>query len=189
MFARTERLLLRPGWREDAPALHAAIADEAIVRNLASAPWPYSLADAEAFLAREQPTYAQSCLIFRRTRGTPQLIGGVGFGAPPEFEFGYWIARPHWGLGYATEAARAMVANARDTLRLKTLTAGHFLDNPASGRVLEKVGFRPTGEIVRRYSAGRRAEAACKVYTLELAPQRPAAEEEMSLAKAFCEAA
>ena len=48
MFARTKRLLLRPGWAEDAPALAAAIADEKIVRNLATAPWPYRMRDAEA---------------------------------------------------------------------------------------------------------------------------------------------
>ena len=51
MFARTERLLLRPGWAEDAPELARAIADEQVVRNLATAPWPYRLEDAEAFLA------------------------------------------------------------------------------------------------------------------------------------------
>ena len=51
MFARTPRLLLRPGFPEDAPALAGAIADEAIVRNLATAPWPYRMRDAEAFLA------------------------------------------------------------------------------------------------------------------------------------------
>src|SRR4029453_3588759 len=51
MFARTERLLLRPGWAEDAPALARAIADEQVVRNLATAPWPFALEDAEAFLA------------------------------------------------------------------------------------------------------------------------------------------
>jgi len=51
MFARTDRLLLRPGWGEDAPMLARAIADAAVVRNLTSAPWPYGLPDAEAFLA------------------------------------------------------------------------------------------------------------------------------------------
>ena len=51
MFARTKRLLLRPGWAEDAAALAAAIADEKIVRNLATAPWPYRLDDALSFLA------------------------------------------------------------------------------------------------------------------------------------------
>ena len=51
MFARTPRLLLRPGFPEDAPALAAAIGDQAIVMNLPVVPWPYTLRDAEAFLA------------------------------------------------------------------------------------------------------------------------------------------
>jgi len=173
MFARTERLLLRPGWREDADALFQAIADEAIVRNLATAPWPYRPADAETFLKRERGARDAACLIFLRGEGAPRLVGGIGFG-PMEGrvgvrEFGYWIARPYWGRGFATEAGRALIANARDTLRLKRLDAGHFLDNPASGRVLEKLGFQATGRIVRRHSAGRDAEAECREFALELA--------------------
>ena len=66
----------------------------------------------------------------------------------------------------------ALIANARDTLRLKRLDAGHFLDNPASGRVLAKLGFRPTGRSSARYSAGRGAEAACREFVLELADER-----------------
>ncbi|TFI57495.1 N-acetyltransferase [Sphingomonas parva] len=169
MFARTERLALRPGWAEDAPALFAAVADEAIVRNLASAPWPYTLADAEAFLAAERCLTAPSMLIFRRTLGAPQLAGAIGFGRRPdgEMEFGYWIARPFWGLGYATEAGRAVIAMARDSLRLSRIQAGHFVDNPASGRVLQKLGFRSAG-VVQRYSAGRREAAPCREYELIL---------------------
>src|SRR3712207_964149 len=144
MFARTERLALRPGWAEDAPALFAAVADEAIVRNLASAPWPYTLADAEAFLATERDADAACMLIFRRTADAPELVGSIGFGRRPSgaIELGYWIARPHWGKGYATEAGRAAVAMARESLRVDKLVSGHFLDNPASGRVLEKIGFK-----------------------------------------------
>ena len=56
MFARTERLLLRPGWAEDAPALARAIADEAIVRNLATAPWPYGIDDARDKIAKDADT-------------------------------------------------------------------------------------------------------------------------------------
>lgn len=169
MFARTDRLLLRPGWAEDAPALAEAIADEGIVRNLASAPWPYRLADAEAFLATERGPDEAAFLIFRRTAGAPRLIGTAGFGRRPDgsTELGYFISRPHWGLGYATEAARAVIAIARDGLRLKRLHASHFLDNPASGRVLEKVGFRPTGVIAPRYSAGRSESAPCRLYELD----------------------
>jgi RimJ/RimL family protein N-acetyltransferase len=170
MFARTDRLLLRPGWTQDAPALYAAVADEAIVRNLASAPWPYTLADAEAFLATERPAATPSLLIFRRTLGAPQLAGAIGFGRRPddEIELGYWIARPFWGLGYATEACRAAIAMARDSLRLTRLQAGHFLDNPASGRVLDKLGFRPRG-VAPRFSAGRGAMAPCRELELTLA--------------------
>jgi RimJ/RimL family protein N-acetyltransferase len=178
MFARTERLLLRPGWREDAPALLHAIADERIVRNLATAPWPYSMADAEAFLTRERPAHTAACLIFLRTDGAPCLVGGIGFGRKPgeaELEFGYWIARPYWGRGIATEAGRALLDNARDSLRLPRLVAGHFTDNPASGRVLQKLGFRPTGVTRGRYSAGRDAIAPAKEFVLELAAGEAAA--------------
>ena len=169
MFARTERLLLRPGWREDAPALHKAIADECIVRNLARAPWPYAMVDAEAFLARDPAPDAPQCLIFLRTGGAPQLVGGIGFGPKEgEREFGYWIARPWWGQGFATEAGRALIANARDTLRIDRMKASHFLDNPASGRVLAKLGFRPTGVTRPRYSAARRAEVPCREFALDL---------------------
>ena len=181
MFARTDRLLLRPGWLEDAPALFEAIRDEGIVRNLASAPWPYTLEDAQAFLRTERAHGEPCFLIFRRTDGAPQLIGTVGFGRRPagETEFGYWIARAHWGRGYATEAGQAAIALARDSLRLSRLSAGHFLDNPASGRVLEKLGFRSTGTIALRYSAGRGDEAPCRLFELNLGDDA-AAEDERS---------
>ncbi len=146
MFARTERLLLRPGWAEDAPALADAIADEAIVRNLASAPWPYSLADAEAFLATQREAAAPCFLIFRRTLGPPQLAGTIGIGRKPNgaLELGYWIARHHWGRGYATEALSAALAHAR-SLGVGHAVAETFLDNAASQRVLAKAGFAPGG--------------------------------------------
>jgi RimJ/RimL family protein N-acetyltransferase len=171
MFARTERLLLRPGWAEDSPALFHAICDEGIIRNLASAPWPYRMEHAEAFLRTERGPTEPAFLVFRLTAGAPELIGSVGFGRRPsgEREFGYWIARPHWGRGYATEAGRAVLDLARDSLRLGTLHAGHFLDNPASGRVLEKLGFRPTGIVAPRYSAGRAGLAPCRLVKLDLA--------------------
>ena len=177
MFARTERLLLRPGWSQDAPALFEAIADERIVRNLATAPWPYRPEHAEAWLATERPVSEPSLLVFLRGAGAPELIGAVGFGRRPtgETEFGYWITRRHWGRGYATEAGRALLAAARHGLGVKRLDAGHFLDNPASGRVLEKLGFRPTGAIAPRFSAGRGEMAPCRLFELELEQEAEAA--------------
>lgn len=165
MFSRTERLLLRPGWPEDAPALHAAIADPAIVRNLATAPWPYALSDAEAFLSRGRNETLPEFLIFKRTHGAPRLVGACGISERENgaHELGYWIARPYWGLGFATEAADAVMRITRSA-RIRNVTASHFVDNPASGRVLCKVGFRPTGRMEKRRSRARDADANCVLF-------------------------
>jgi RimJ/RimL family protein N-acetyltransferase len=170
MFARTDRLLLRPGWIEDAPALFAAIADETVVRNLATAPWPYTLDHAAAFLATQRQRDEPSLLIFLRTEGPPKLIGTIGLARrrSGERDLGYWIARPHWNRGYATEAGEAVVRAARESLRLPRLAAGHFLDNPASGRVLEKLGFEPTGIVAPRLSCARDTEVPARLMRLVL---------------------
>ena len=170
MFARTDRLLLRPGWAEDAPALAQAIADEQIVRNLAVAPWPYGLKEAEAFLGAPKDPCLPSFLVFARTRAEPELVGACGLSRRPSgtVELGYWIARAHWNKGYATEAATQLVEIAR-TLGLRRLAAFHFLDNPASGRVLEKLGFLPTGIVGPRFSCGRGGEAPARQLALSLA--------------------
>ena len=169
MFARTERLLLRPGWAEDAPALAKAIADEMIVRNLSSAPWPFSLRDAEAFLAAPRDPVLPSLLVFERTDGEPVLVGSCGLGRRPSgaVELGYWISRGHWGRGFATEAGRALVDIAR-ALGIARLEASHFLDNPASGRVLEKLGFQPTGMVAPRLSCARGVEIPARYFRLQI---------------------
>lgn len=156
MFARTPRLLLRPGWPEDAAALTAAIADEAIVRNLARAPWPYGEGDARAFLDSWSDAPLPRFLMIQRTAATSRIIGCIGIDPDPEgqVELGYWIARPFWGLGFATEAGRHMVDLAR-ALGITALKAGHFIDNPASGAVLRKLGFRATGHVAMRASKAR----------------------------------
>lgn len=170
MFARTERLLLRPGWAEDAPALTAAIADEMIVRNLATAPWPYGLRDAEAFLAQARDPSMPSFLVFERTDGAPTLVGSCGLGRRPSgsVELGYWIARLFWGRGFATEAGTALIDIAR-TLGFTRLEGSHFLDNPASGRVLEKLGFEPLGITAPRMSCARGTAAQSRLLRLKLA--------------------
>lgn len=170
MFARTERLLLRPGWREDAPALVKAIGDHAVIRNLARAPWPYGPKDAEDFLSQPADGDLPRLLIFQRTAGAPRLVGGIGLhpdeaGRP---ELGYWIARAFWGLGFATEAGRAVIDMARRSLRLPHLVAGHAVDNPASANVLRKLGFRPTGRVAQRHSLGRAGPMECAEFTLNL---------------------
>jgi RimJ/RimL family protein N-acetyltransferase len=169
MFARTARLLLRPGFPEDAPALAAAIADETIVRNLATAPWPFRMRDAEAFLARPRDPVLPSLLIFERTSGAPRLVGSCGLGRRPSgaVEMGYWIARPYWGRGLATEACAALIEIAQ-ALGLGTLEGAHFLDNPASARVLEKLGFEPLGIIAPRHSCARGADVPARLMRLSI---------------------
>jgi RimJ/RimL family protein N-acetyltransferase len=172
MFAVTERLLLRPGWADDAPALTAAVANEKIARNLSQLPWPYAHSDALWFLTNVHGQGIPEFLIFTR-HGEPQLVGAVGLHSDPENadgapELGYWIAEAFWGQGYATEAARAVVQIARWTLKLKSLTSGYFTDNPASGRVLQKLGFRSTGKVVSRHSAGRGKDVPCVLLSLDL---------------------
>jgi RimJ/RimL family protein N-acetyltransferase len=169
MFARTERLLLRPGWAEDAPALARAIADEVIVRNLAKAPWPYGVADAAAGLAAATDPGLPRFLILERTDGAPRLVGSCSLHPRPSgaVEMGYWIARADWNRGFATEAGEALVAIAR-ALRLPRIEAAHFVDNPASGRVLEKLGFRDTGLTAPRHSCARGGEAMTRLFKLVL---------------------
>ena len=169
MFARTPRLLLRPGFPEDAPALAQAIGDELIVRNLSTAPWPYGIRDAEAFLASARDPVLPSFLVFERTAGAPRLIGSCGLGRRPSgaVEMGYWIARSHWGRGFATEACTALLGIAR-ALGLPQLEASHFIDNPASARVLDKLGFVSTGLIAPRMSCARGAEMPARLMRLRL---------------------
>ncbi len=139
----------------------AAIGDFAIVSRLARAPWPYTLADAEAFLAADHGSLP-NFLIFARTLGAPRLVGGIALDATEEgVELGYWIARSYWGLGFATEAGRAMMDIADNGLRLPTLRAGHFADNAASGRVLTKLGFQPTGTLSTRMCRARDMVVNC----------------------------
>jgi RimJ/RimL family protein N-acetyltransferase len=178
MFARTPRLLLRPGFPEDAPALALAIADEAIVRNLATAPWPYRMRDAEAFLASPRDPLLPAMLIFERTSGAPQLVGACGLGRRPSgaVEMGYWIATSHWGRGFATEASAALIEIAR-ALGLDQLHASHFIDNPASARVLDKLGFESTGLIALRMSCARGSESPARLMRLRVTEQAVVEEE------------
>lgn len=148
MFARTKRLTLRPAWPEDAERLATAIGHEAVATMLSRVPFPYGVADAHAFIATPRGLHDIAWLVFTHDGGYPSLVGGVGLWASGDaHEIGYWLTPDAWGRGYATEAARAVVETARDALPIHRIVARHRLDNPASARVLHKLGFRPTGRI------------------------------------------
>ncbi len=165
MFHRTERLFLRPAFSEDWEAILAGIgSDAAIARNLARAPWPYGEDAARSFAALPQNPRLPHFLVTLPGTG---VIGSAGMGEHHEQpEIGYWIARPYWGHGFATEAAGAVLRIAR-ALGHGRITAGHFADNPASGRVLRKIGFRPTGQIAKRHSLARGEKVDSVEYVLD----------------------
>lgn len=169
MFHRTERLLLRPAWPEDWEMILWGIGDERVVRNLAKAPWPYLPEHAREFAARGQdPRFPAFLLTLPEQQGS-RLVGCAGLGAKDDggAELGYWIARPYWGRGFATEGARGVLEVAR-LLGHCRIEGRHFLDNPASGKVLRKLGFTPTNQTGMLQSCGRREPSAAALYTIEL---------------------
>jgi RimJ/RimL family protein N-acetyltransferase len=166
VFHRTKRLFLRPAWPEDWEAVLGGIADEGVVRNLARAPWPYGPEEARAFAAMPQDLCRPHFLVVESASG--QVIGSAGLGDHHgAVEIGYWFARPFWGRGYATEAGRGLLAIAR-AIGHRRVCAGHFVDNPASGRVLRKLGFVPTGETGARNSLARGHAVQSIEYMLDL---------------------
>lgn len=170
MFIRSKRLFLRPGWPEDADELAPLIGEAAVARQLVGVPLPCSADDARAFLAL--PVVAllpQLCITLPSAAGT-RLVGGIGLRREHgEVTLDCWIGRPHWGRGYATEATRALLAQAR-LLGHRRIIAWQFVDNPASARVLAKAGFRPTGEARQRHSLARGGAALALTHSAILEP-------------------
>lgn len=172
MFARTKRLMLRPGWLEDAAALAKAIAHESVVTKLGRAPWPYTVEHAIEFLSRPTPAGEVRLLITELGAGEPRIIGCIGIHDDRDGpEFGYWLTPDAWGRGYATEAGKAVVEAARHALPMRRLAAGYFVENPASGRVLRKLGFRETGRREPRFCLARGHDVEAVRVELDLADQ------------------
>lgn len=145
----TERLLLRRPDESDVDAIVEGVGDWAVARRLARVPHPYRPSDARFFLEQIVPDEWVWAIT---THGNDELLGVVGLTpdtAAGTAELGYWLSRRHWGRGIVSEAARPVVSFGFDTLHLPVITSGYFEDNPASGRVLEKLGFVETGRAMR----------------------------------------
>lgn len=146
----TPRLRLRCPSLPDAPAIQQLAGDPAIAGTTMNIPHPYLDGLAEEWIREQQLELATgSGLALVLTRQCDdQLIGAIGLTIQTRHsraELGYWIGRPFWGKGYASEAARAVVAHAFNSLGLHRVHACHFCRNPASGRVLQKAGLRHEG--------------------------------------------
>lgn len=137
-------LLFRPLTEADVPALVDHAGDEEVARWTATIPFPFGEDDARDFLARGDRERAagtgEHFAIERREE--PGMVGCVGYMVRENaVEIGYWVARPSWGRGIATESVQAVAAHLFGRDGVEKLTAEVMHGNLASARVLEKAGF------------------------------------------------
>ncbi|MEU2949078.1 GNAT family N-acetyltransferase [Nocardiopsis alba] len=143
-----ERIRIRPFVPEDRDAAHEVYGDPEVMRYVAygKAASPEETAAMVADYIRHQEEHGYAFWAVEEI-STGRLIGDAGFEAREVgAEFGYTLARDRWGRGLATEAGRLCVTVAFDELSLPLLTGVVDPANPASARVLEKLGFTPVGE-------------------------------------------
>jgi RimJ/RimL family protein N-acetyltransferase len=154
---QTERLRLRTPRPADAPRITRFADDIDVARMTTRMPHPYQLSDAEGFLAQLHNPLSKDMAVFAIDAECEGLIGMIGFhwNEDDKPEMGYWLGKPFWGKGFATEAARAALKWAKTGWGRNVIYAGHFADNAASGAVLVKSGFLYTGDIKRLHSNAR----------------------------------
>ena len=147
---RTPRLVLRPLAANDAPTVQLLAGDRRVAEMTANIPHPYPDGAAEAWIASHGPAWAAGtgATWAIALAGTDELVGAVGLvidAQSAKASLGYWIGLPFWGRGYATEAAQEAVRFAFEVVDLNRVEATHLVRNPASGRVMEKLGMVPEG--------------------------------------------
>lgn len=147
----TDRILLRPWREEDAEALFRYASDPDVGPR---AGWsPHKSVGESLQVIREVFSNDHTWAI--ELRETGEAIGCMGYFTPGESnivigendaEIGYWVAKPFWNTGICTEALRLMIDYCFNVKGFECLWSDFFIDNPASGHVMEKCGFRDTGE-------------------------------------------
>jgi [ribosomal protein S5]-alanine N-acetyltransferase len=146
----TDRLHLRPFTLADAPIVQRLVGDRAIADTTLNIPHPYEEDMAKEWIVSHQPRFERgegvNFAIVRRE--DEALIGAIGLMVNPSHdraELGYWIGKEYWSQGYCTEAARAVLHYGFTAFNLNRIFAHHFSRNPASGRVMEKIGMKYEG--------------------------------------------
>ncbi len=146
----TTRLLLRPFTLTDAPDVHQLASEYEIAANTLRIPHPYELSMAEDWIAGQvQAAEEQRELTWAVVqREEKMLLGSIGLILFKEFEqaeLGYWIGKPYWNKGYASEAAKAVLEFGFKNLHFQRIHAHHLSRNPVSGKVLKKIGMQHEG--------------------------------------------
>lgn len=157
---KSPRLTYRPLAASDAARIAEFAGDWDVARMTARIPFPYS----EALAASWMENLDEDEFV-RVVELNGELIGAVGYvpASDGSVEIGYWIGRPWWGQGFATEAGTALVRHCFRVAKIPRLTCCHFVDNPASARVIAKLGFRLMGPSTAWCDA-RRGEMATLTY-------------------------
>jgi len=159
---------MRPPAPGDEDAITHHMSERDIVWHLGRAPYPYQLSDAEYWIQKAAKDRAAGReYAFVITTDEEGIIGSTGFNRAvgDVWEIGYWLAKDWWGQGLVTEAARGLLDWGRREHGIESFMAGHFSDNPASGKVLLKLGFDPVGEKLM-YGKARDARAPATRYVL-----------------------
>lgn len=149
---RTERLILRPFSLADAEEVHEIVSDREIAYNTAHIPHPYPEGMALEWIDRITSRWdtGESAVFAATLPEHGKIVGAIGLEIEPHHrraELGYWVARPFWNSGYATEGARAVVAFGFRELGLNRVSAHYYSRNPASGKVMEKIGMKYEGRM------------------------------------------
>ena len=161
----TERLTLRPLEARDRARLIKLANNWKVAKNLSKMPYPYTEAAADWWLGKQDELWASGQSVALAVTIDGELIGGIGVSVRDdrddgEWELGYWLGEAYWNRGYASEAALALRDRAFSALNLERIVAGHYADSHASGRILSKLGFRYTREVLR-HSLARGADVQC----------------------------
>lgn len=150
----TSRIVLRPWQDSDAATLYKWASDPDVGPRAGWAPHK-SIEESLEVIRTVFKDATNTWAI--ELKETGEAIGAMGYGPSCDCNLpardgeplaGYWVAKPYWNMGICTEALGLMIEHIRKTTKIKSLISGHFVDNPASGRVMEKCGFIPTGETV-----------------------------------------
>ena len=146
----TARLVLRAFAPADAEQVQRHLSDGRVAGNTLTIPHPYPVGAAEEFIASHAPAWAEAKrATWAMTRPDDgAIVGAIGLVLTrlhQRAEVGYWVALGEWGKGYASEATRRVISFAFDDLDLHRVEAHHFIENPASGRVMQHAAMHPEG--------------------------------------------
>ncbi|MDB5633819.1 MAG: RimJ/RimL family protein N-acetyltransferase [Tardiphaga sp.] len=148
----TERLSLRKPTLADVKAIARLANDRRIAENTRRLPYPYLQDHAVQFVNSLSDANSETVFLIELDRRPVGMVG-VDWRAPETPELGYWLGVDHWGQGFATEAARAVIDFTFEEFDVEHLISGARVANPASRNILEKCGFQWSGVELHRFEA------------------------------------